>query len=104
RGREARGASGGRAILDAAVAVVLIAQARADELDQAPLVVAVVPHVLVAVGHRPARDQDEAVARVAEALLEAAPQGARDPVARDRRVAVVRDPRDRAGVALRRAE
>src|SRR5690606_31532558 len=83
---EARRAARGGAILNAAVSVLTIAQTGADELDQSPLVVAAVPHVLVAVGHRAAGDQQEAVARVAEALLKAPPQRARDSVAGDRRV------------------
>ena len=92
----------GRA-LHAAVTVEARAQRALHDRHDLPAVAAAVLHVLVDVVHVAVREQDEAVTGVAEARLHAPPRGRGDRVGSDRRVAVMRDARDRAGFALRGA-
>jgi hypothetical protein len=96
-------AHGARLDLHTPEAVAPVRDPGAHDLLDAPAVVGGVEHVLVAVGHEALRDQDEAVAPVAEAVLEALPHRVRQVVGRDGGVTVVRHARERPGLARRGA-
>ena len=94
---------------DAAQAVHSIGRGGPGEAARFPLSVGRVKDVVVEVPLPWVRNEDEPVPRVPEARLQAAADGARDVVARDGRVPVVKDARDgarllRVGPAQARVE
>ena len=98
RGRAERGhAAAEAAERHAAQAIHPVGRRRPCETARRPLVVRAVQDVVVEVPLPGIRDEDEPVPRVPEPRLQSAAHRARDVVARDRRVAVVQNARDRAG-------
>src|ERR1019366_2672756 len=98
RGAEERRAAAVARERDAAEPVHAVGRGRAGEAARRPRALGRVEHVVVEVPLPGVRRENEPVPRIAEAGLEPAADRSRDEVTRDRRVAVVENARDRAGL------
>src|SRR5690554_3477767 len=108
-GRARIGAEAGEGALlgdDLVSAITIMAVADGAARHLADKEIAVIPSVNVAmsIGQMPAREEQEAVPRVAESLLEMPPHRMRDEIGRDARVAIMRDARDELIFGTRRAD